>query len=188
MNAVLWIFIALAFGFMLFTSIQDELPDELAVLKNKGTVTSVEGSPASAPGGVTVTSYQGWTIRQAPGAEELVRTLTGEANNISVKGKAPEIGILCANGKLDLRIDTRMATTGTAKTDVVVAGASAFPWNKGTGSNVFPQDPHPVLNALMRGTSASITLSYVDSGRQTFQVDTAGLKALVNRWPSNCQP
>lgn len=183
MNTILWIFIALAFGLMLFVSLSDDIPEELGFLKAK----VVETQPG-APGAKSVTTYKGWTIKQGGGAAEFSRALDGQIQANTVSGPAPEIGILCAAGKLDMRIDTRRVTTGNRTTPVELAGLGSIEWQKGADRNVFPPDARAALGAVMAQGTPSITLSYVEAGLQRFTLNTDGLKPLIEQLPAGCRP
>jgi hypothetical protein len=183
MNTILWVFLAFAAGLMLFVSIQDDIPDELSFLKNKSGVVQ-HNSTTVAP---TVTQYGGWTVRQAGAVVEMTRRLSGR---IEVNGTAydtPEIGILCNNGMLDLRLDTRMPTTGTRTTPVGISGLSVAEWDKSATKNIFPKEPRPVLQALLSQKSVAVTVSYASLGRFTTQLDTSELPQLVASLPQNCR-
>lgn len=182
MNTVLWVFIALAFGVILFTGLQDDLPEELSFLKNKSGVTT----QGTVPLGTKVSSYQGWTIRQTSTAVELVKPLQAK---IEVNGSAyvnPEFGYLCNAGKLDMRIDTHSSTTGTRMTPVSVAGVGRQEWDKSKSANIFPKDPHALLKVLTSTPSVEFTLSYAELGLQRVTLDTQGLDALIKDLPPSC--
>ena len=49
LNLILWIFLAFAFGLILFFSIQDKIPDELYFLKDKGVDKGEASTEAVAP-------------------------------------------------------------------------------------------------------------------------------------------
>lgn len=190
MNTVLWVFIAIAFGLMLFTSLQEKLPEELSFLKSTPGA-EVTAAPAGAASGATVAArtfnYEGWLVRQSGATVELVKGLSGklEANGDSFD--TPQVGILCSQGKLDLRVDTRLATTGTASTPVSL-GASTQAWQKGTGRNIFPPNPVDTVRALAASSGpVTMTLSFVDLGKRSVALDPAGLKALVDQLPATCR-
>lgn len=191
MHAVLWIFIAIAFGLMLFVSIQEELPPELAFLKAEpsgvSTGPSTAGVNTGAKGGTRTFVYEGWTVRQTGATIEIAKPLSGR---MEVNGNVfdnPELGILCHGGKLDLRIDTRLATTGTQSTPLAFNGTTAT-WAKGAGRNVFPPNPPQLVEGMLKSTQPfDVTLSFVDLGKQKLQFNPAGLEALHRQLPRSCQ-
>jgi hypothetical protein len=168
-------------------SIQDKMPDELGFLR-KGTVPT--GASAAVPGGargpVSVRSINGWTLRQQGTNVELTRKFTGEINAGGTTYDVPEVGILCNQGKLDARIDTRMNTTGTRTTRVGLDGTSSD-WDKSPSTNIFPRDPKALLQHLKADATAQVTLSFVDIGAQTVSLDTKGLSGALQYFPAACQ-
>lgn len=191
MHAILWIFIAIAFGLMLFVSVQEELPPELAFLKAEPSGVSTEpaaNSTGSASKSSTRTfTYEGWTVRQTGATIEIVKPLQGRMELNGNVFDNPELGILCHAGKLDLRIDSRLATTGTQTTPVTFNGAGAS-WAKGASRNVFPPNPPQLVGMMLKqGQPFEVTLSFVDLGKQKLQFNPAGLAALHRQLPASCQ-
>lgn len=190
MNTILWVFIAFAGAIIIFTSIQDKIPDEFGFLKNKGVIaqSTTPGKPQpGVPAGTVVSEYQGWSIRKTATAVEFVRPMTG---NIVVNGTpypAPEFGLLCNNGKLDMRIDTRMATTGRKTTTVDLVGTGKTEWDKSTSKNIFPKDSRKVLTALYAVNPAQFTISYAELGAYPVQLDTSALALLLQALPASCR-
>lgn len=188
MRTFIAVFLALAAAIILFTSFQDQLPEELGFLKNKGTVTrpvAVQKS-AVAPGTV-VSEYQGWTIRKTATAVEFVRPMTG---TLTVNGNnypTPEFGLLCDNGRLDMRIDTRLNTTGRKSTPVEVVGLGKLEWDKSASKNIFPKDSKKILTFLYTTNPANFKLSYAELGAQSVQLDTSALGMLLQALPASCK-
>jgi hypothetical protein len=188
MHTIIWVFIAAAFGLMLFTGLQDNLPDELSFLKSSTGIESLgQADPGSTRSNFT---YKGWKVRQEGPTIEMTRSFSGnlEANNRSYD--LPEFGILCNEGKLDARIDTRSATTGTANTPVTVSlgGAGRQMWVKGTGMNVFPPSVKSfVFTASKALEPIEFTLSYTELGNQKVKLDTTGLAQILAQLPKGCK-
>jgi len=187
MNTLLWVFIALAGAFILFASLQDQLPDELGFLKNKeATTLAAPGAPKAVPG-VSISEYQGWTIRTTPSAVEFVRPMSAAIVVNGTPYAPPEFGLLCDNGKLDMRIDTRMKTTGLKSTPVVVSGLGSQPWDKSSSYNIFPKDSQKMLKHLYTATPIEFKFSYSEIGVQTAQLDTSALPQLLQALPETCR-
>lgn len=188
MHTILWVFIAAAFGLLLFTGMQDKLPDELSFLKSSPSIESLgQSDPGSTRSSFT---YKGWKVRQEGPTIELTRSFTGtlEANNRSYD--LPEFGVLCNDGKLDARIDTRAATTGTTDTPVTVSlgGAGKQQWSKGTGMNVFPPSAKTfVFTAAKALEPLEVTFSFTELGNQKVKLDTTGLAQLLAQLPKGCK-
>ena len=98
----------------------------------------------------------------------------------------PELGILCNAGKLDARIDTRMPTTGARVTRIALDG-HAQDWDKGGGTNIFPQSAADLVHYLAARPSVSVTLSYKDLGNQTTSLDTQAMRQLLAAFPASCR-
>ncbi|KWT98289.1 MULTISPECIES: hypothetical protein [unclassified Variovorax] len=181
MNAILWIFVALAFGLMAFVSIQDKVPEELAFLKSGGGI--VEGP---LPEQLKEEQLDGWTIRQQGPVLEATRRATGDMVVNGTSYDVPSFGLLCNAGAPDARIDSRMATTGVKTTPVEVDGKAAE-WQKGSGLNIFPPNPVEFTRYLASKPSVSLTLSFRDLGKQTVVFDTHQLKQLLRGFPQSCR-
>lgn len=180
MNAVLWIFLAIAGGIMLFSALQEDLPEELAILKGDAPAEKVKFDKKEF-------TYKGWNVRQQDYTIELTRTMDGELSGVAGTFKPPVLGVLCHEGKLDMRIDTGYALTGTKTTQVRVNGDRQV-WVKGQGTNVFPPKPKTLLNDIVtKETPLSVNLSYVDLGSNSFTLDAEGLKELKPQLPKSCQ-
>ena len=184
MLTILIIFLVLAFAALTFSGIQDKLPPELAFLK---------GTPSSETVALDGTNYrtftyEGWSVKQAGGTLEIVKPLIGAVESNGNVFSNPELGIMCNKGHLDLRIDTRMAVTGTADTRVIVGNEKPTAWTKGTGRNIFPGDPSTTLKELLHTDSpVNITISYVDLGTRTLVFNPQGIRPLVDQFNRNCR-
>lgn len=186
MHTFVWVFFAIAFALMMFSSVQDQIPDELSFLKGSPTF----GAPAAPAPGTQQFVHQGWRVVESPGTTELVKSFKGP---ITVNGQAydaPELGILCFQNVLNIRLDSRSPTTGTKNTPVSFGGLEQH-WDKGaTGTNLLAADPRAVLRGLLGGAQGAnqATLSYRDLGQQASALDTTGLPELVARMGQGCQP
>lgn len=185
MSTFFWVFICVAFGLMLFSSVQDKVPDELSFLKNLGAGSATE---QVAPG-TQKFSYEGWNVVESVGVTELVKGFSGPLEVNGQSYDAPEIGILCDKGTLNVRIDSRLPTTGLKGSPVTFAGQD-LQWDKGaSGMNLLSPDPRAVLRGLLKQSApAKLTLSYRDLGSQATSLDVTGLGELVKRMAPTCQP
>lgn len=191
MHTFLWVFIAGAIGLMLFATLQDELPPEMSFLKLPAGSTSVLTAPEGTPSNGGWQSFQvdGWEVQRSGQSFALSRPFRGL---LTVNGQTfdtPQLGLLCHEGDLTVRIDTRLPTTGTQTTSVVVAG-QAQTWDKGAqGFNILAKDSKAALAAILKADSAAeVRLSYRDLGAQSTYVSVASLPALVAEFPASCRP
>lgn len=181
MLTILFVFVAFAFGIMLFTSIQEKIPEELAWLRSSNVYTNKDGS--------TRTSYNGWKITQAKDTVELYKDFKGPFQVNGTTYKAPAIGILCHDNKLDLRLLTNEATTGVSSTEVFIGPVRQTQWAKGNSTNIFPADSYQTLKEIVKHEGlVDFQLSYRDLGLQKVSLDTKGLKELVVQFPKGCLP
>lgn len=181
MNAVLWIFVALSIGLMLFLSLQEDIPNEIGFLK---VTPSLEQLPRYQK---QKFSYKGWDVNQADYTVEFTRKLDGALTLNGAKFEAPVMGVLCHEGALDMRVDARYSLTGSSAVFIKVNGKPQ-PWLRGTDNNVFPKSPRTLLKLIAEGKEpVSITLSYVDFGEQTFTVNPEGLREMVPQLPPSCR-
>lgn len=184
MHAFIWIFLAIAMALMLFSSIQPDLPDELSFLKGTMEVDVVPEQP-----GLQQFKHLGWLVQESPGVTSLTKAFQGPLVVNGTSYEAPELGVLCYQGTLNVRIDSKVATTGT-KTSVVTFAGRKESWDKGAaGMNLLAPQPLESLKALVaempRGAAS---LSYRDLGAQHVGVDTTGLSELVARMAPTCRP
>jgi len=165
MNAVLWIFLALAFGLMLFVGLQENLPEELEVLRGEPVA---EGYKA----------VNGWEPRQEKGYIEVKR-----------KFFAPDVmvvGVLCTPQGLDLRIEPDRRIPPVATATVFLGNAAAQEWQRTAGSNLLPPDPRAVLRyALAQPQVQRITVKVGGNQRDT-DVDFRGLADVIAQLPAHC--
>lgn len=188
MMAVLWIAIAAAFGLLMFTSLQDSLPDELSILKNKGGSASIQKLGATTTGAERKNfNYLGWTVRQEGPTVELTKKLNGTIEAGGTVYDNPEIGFLCHLGKLDVRIDTRNAVTGVKTTPLSVSNGAQQNWSKGTGMNIFPDNPQAFAADMAKALKpVEFKFSFVELGAQTVKLNGEGLFALLKQLPPGC--
>jgi hypothetical protein len=186
MHTFIWVFFAIGFALMLFSSIQDDIPDELSFLKG----TPSFGVPAALPPGAQQFTHLGWRVTESPGTAEIVRSFNGPITVNGQSFEAPELGLLCYQGVLSVRIDTRLPTTGIRNSPVGFANTNQM-WDKGaTGTNLLAVDPRATLRGLLSGAkgAAALTLSYRDLGAQSAEIDLTGIGELAARMGPGCQP
>lgn len=186
MHAFLWAFVTIGFALMLFSSIQDEIPEELSFLKN----TPSQENLARLPAGSQQFTHQGWRVVESLGTTEVVKAFKGPLVVNGQSFEAPDLGLLCYQNSLSVRIDSRLPTTGLKTSPVEFLNTKQL-WDKGaSGSNLLSVDPMVTLRGLLSGAkdASTVTLSYRDLGRQTTTLDLTGLVELVSRMGPGCRP
>jgi hypothetical protein len=177
MNAILWIFIALAFGFLMLTNLQEKLPDELSYLK---------GGPTVAASGVIP---EGWTKATQGDAVEL--TYTMPSTQPSQQGAI--LGVLCNKGQLDVRVDPQFATTGITSTPLIMTGRGEEQWDKGADAtktktfNIYPPQPLYFLKNALATRSTTLQLSSASNGIHDYVLDGAALSVAIRALSEECQ-
>lgn len=182
MNTALWVLIAVVLGIILYSSIAEDIPDELSFLKPSPT--------ANAPGtsGLQTIQYQHWTVRTSQSAVEVVARLQpGPQTKANLP--PPEIGFLCHQGKLDARLDTVLPTTGAQATPVGFGTLGASTWEKGTGKNVFPPNAYSLSRYLVEASGAPVvvSLSYAEHGKQLWVLPGIGFGEISRQLPAGCR-
>lgn len=189
MHTALWVFIAAAIGLMLFATLQNDLPEELSFLKMPEDAVVVGAGPQRPGAAVRVSQHQGWEIQQTGSTLSATKNFRG---SLQVNGNVfdtPQVGLLCHNNVLSLRLDTRLATTGTARTPIVI-GAAESAWDKGAaGMNVLAPDSKKVLRALLSAQGpVRVGVSYRDLGVQFSELDPVGLADISAAMTEGCRP
>ena len=170
MATAIFVFIAIAFGLMLFASLQDKIPDELAFLKDKPVPKTVAGAK--------VQQYKGWTIAETSSAVEISRY--AESNKVLV-------GVLCHDNTLEARVEAADVTTGTTSSEVSINGLPSQQWAKGSGNNLFPGSAADLVSSMLQAPTLVVQISYKTTGLQKATFATDGLKELIGQLPAGCR-
>lgn len=168
MNAALWIFLALAFGFMLFVSLQDHLPEELEFLKGGDQKSFYSIELPAADGQYDI---GGWSVSKQGSSYELKKQMAPTESSQDFP-KMPVVGLLCHQGAWDFRLDTKFNTTGVKKTKISFNESLGFNFERGLGTTVFPFNPKIVVEKFYKINNIDnkmiVKISYVDFGEKTF--------------------
>lgn len=174
MNAILWIFIALSFGIMLFVSIQPEIPDELSVLKG----TPAKSAPSKLNDGMYMVNNN--VKLTVVNSEDLVEL----SFPVETSELISNISLLCHKGELDAKVTTIAQTTGTTVTSVKV-NSVIEKWNKGNDSVIFPHSPAKFSRDLLRQDPLELRLSQLD-GIKEEKIDVSPMTAAIKSVPTKC--
>lgn len=166
MNTVLWVFFALAFGLMLFVSLQDEIPQELTALKTQ---------PDQAQG---YTSYEGWRA--------VVQGDTVEVRKRFEKPVTVFVGFLCTPKGLDARLELTARVPPVENLMVGVAKEQPQAWERGTGKNIFPPAPKLFAQQLIsRAGDVKVTIQAGNFNKEVL-IDSRGLREMLSQLPAHC--
>lgn len=184
MNAVLWIFLALAFGFMGFVALQPKLPEGAAFLKNLGG----PSNPNVAILNDGEYDIKGWHVVKQGTAIEFAHKLEPLVENY--KFKAPTFYMLCNDGKEDVRINTEatLVSENGKTTNALVGGMSrSLRWELGNNNNYFPTPPQKLLEHLRSGfLDVQFQLNTEALGPVNYKLDTSAMKELI-AYKINCR-
>lgn len=175
--------VAIVLGLILFSSIQGDLPDELAFLK---------GSPkTSQVAPVTVEPVRGevggWLVQSNGTVIELSKRFRGVIKAGAYQYDAPVIGIMCDGKALHLRIDTQAPVTGRGDTPVKLNGRETK-WYKAQGTNVLAVDAKATAAMLLKSKSlVEFEFSYLDVGLAKTDLDPSGLRDAAMQLPPACR-
>ena len=182
MNTVLWIFIALAFGFMLFVSLQPKMPEGLSWLKNMGAQDSEQYRIADG-----TYEVEGWRIVKQGNAVELTKGLKSVSGDY---GKVlPLLGVMCSGSPVtSMRIDPFQQLPAGRRSDVAnvkVGGLSSqLNWYLTTSTNVMATPAADAVALLKSSASVQFRIQY-NSGPVMVELDSSSFSK-VAPYLANC--
>lgn len=169
MFTVLWVFIAAAFGIMLFVSISPNIPQELSFLRT---------TPESVAGFKPV---NGWTVIKEGTSVEVRKSF-----------KTPSlvtVGFLCSNTGLAARVQVTFRILAVESVGVSINGANFQGWSRGASKNILPPDAKAFAR-YVASQQAPVKL-HIQAGDKRFdkmvEFDPSGLNAMLAQLPPICQ-
>lgn len=183
---LLSVFIAFALGLILFFSLQEKIPDELAFLKDKASPVRVAASGAT-------NSYKNWDIYQKQNSSTI--ELVNGTTFIPAKKPIPFIlSFKCEAGSLSSYIQFKnqlnFAKSDRSDSAIVYFGKEAYAWNAlpEFTDKYIAKDPKAVLLHLK--TNQKIKLMFLENGAKSprdVSFDAEGLNELIAQLPRSCQ-
>lgn len=183
------VFLAAAAGVILFTTIQDDLPPELSILKNSGTygpggpAKDLLGGPLPAK---AYQSYQGWAIHSDDNKVVMSRALqrVGESESgvdsahlyYSCSGDGASLYIIPLAGGKPLK---KPMSVG-----VSLSGGGSSNW-KMTQGRLFAQEASYILPVMIGKSPQRFTLDAPINAE--FALDTAALPSITQNLPAACK-
>lgn len=175
--------VAIVLGLILFSSIQDDIPNELAFLKGApktSQVATVATTPVQA-------DVAGWLVQSRGAVTELSKRFAAGIKAGAYQYDAPVIGLMCDGKALHLRIDTQAPVTGRTESPVKVNGRESQ-WYKAQGTNVLAADAKSIAAQLLKAkTPVEFEFSYLDVGLAKASLDAAGLRDAAMQLPPACR-
>lgn len=197
------VFLAAAAGIILFTSIQDEIPDELSILKTKGG--SAGGAAVDVLGGPlpskSIQQYQGWTVY----ADDAQVVLAAQLTPADPKGDAKAFVYIGCDSRTSRSYLTLVPLVkgkgipGAKPVHVVWNQTMSSNWRNAAG-RLTPQEPSYFLPALTAGAQlqVSFTLNLSKAAQKAadpqahvtavdFMLNAVAVPQLVQNLPAYCR-
>lgn len=191
LRTALFVFLAAAAGVILFTTIQDDLPDELSAFKNSGKYGAAQNSDAlgGALPSKQVSHYKGWGVYADDTNVVLARKFTSSTPP-EPKQKPAEAFFYysCTNTGPELRLILAQAQSyPSSQTTAQVSWGphSLSNWGLTDGRIVAPI-PTYLLGAL-RANPLPISIAGTGGLPYAFSLDTEALSELTANLPVPCQ-
>jgi hypothetical protein len=189
---VLMCIIAGAIGLILYSSIQDQVPDVLKLPKGSGASAQVaDGKQGVSPGGSgfapVASSSRMWQVRGDGVNVELLRDFRTRVSHAGLDYDAPTLMLTCYGGEVFVGVDLHMAPAVTGDKASVRALGSAQSWTVGEGHRLYSPAPQALLAAVRAERAFEMVLPYAELGNKTVSFEPAdGAKALAY-FPPACR-
>lgn len=189
---MMWILmccIALFVGFMLYSSIEDKVPELLSLAKlgpKSSTVVPSAQPPNQAPLEGVVFSSQAWQIRGDGVNAELTRDFQGSIEFNGQRFDAPALILTCYEGEVFARVNMRMAIATSGSKATVGTPTGSQQWSLGQGNEVYSPTPKVILAAVGQEKSFKLTLPYAEIGSQTVTFTPKDGKRAIAALPAAC--
>lgn len=191
LRTIIFVFLAAASAIILFTTIQDELPDELSFLKNSGKYST--GVPKDALGALLpskyVATYKGWGVfsddERMVATTKLTSTTAASEKKLPAElhlyyectNAGPAVKLILANG---IPYPAKQATVS-----VSFGPSSVSNWDLVQG-RILAQHPAHLVGAFASNPLA-ISLQDANGKTELFGLDTSALPAITANLPSACR-
>lgn len=190
---VLMCIIAGAIGLILYSSIEDQVPDILRLPKNAaGSSAQVApGAQGTKPGGTgfapVASSSRIWQVRGDGVNVELLRDFRGLVEHGGNQYDAPTLILTCHNGEAFAGVDMHMAPAIKGDKASVKALGAAQSWSIGEGHRLYSPAPQALLAAVRAERKFDMVLPYAELGNKSVSFDPVdGAKALAY-FPPSCR-
>jgi len=186
---VLMCFIAVAIGFIMYSSIEEKMPEPLRLPKGSSKVGAAAGAAGQGGGsfGPVASSSRMWQVRGDGQNVELVRDFRALIEHQGQQYDAPTLLLTCYGGELFVGVDLHMAPAMKGERAQVKVNTATQSWTAGEGHRLYSPAPKSVLAAVRAEKPFDLVLPYAELGAQrvTFEpVD--GAKALAY-FPASCR-
>jgi hypothetical protein len=184
-------FCAIVAAFILYSSIEDDIPEHLGLPKTgKNSGALVANAPEA--GGVVAAlgpaSSSAWQVRGDGRNVELVREFQGRIEANGQRFDAPVFAVTCYEGEVFARVDLRMAVAGGGDTARVVVNGVTQTWRRGVRHELFSPAPKALLSAMRSEQPVELVLPYAELGAQSATFSPKGLSQAMAQLPPACRP
>jgi hypothetical protein len=185
--------IAGAIGLILYSSIEDKVPEILRLPKSSssssahvapGAKNTNQGGTGFAP---VASSSRMWQVRGDGANVELLRDFRGMVEHEGNRYDAPTLLLTCYQGEVFAGVDLHMAPATKGEKAPVRALGTAQSWTVGEGHRIYSPAPQALLAAVRAERKFDMVLPYAEIGNKTVTFDPAdGAKALAY-FPPACR-
>lgn len=197
-------FLAIALGLIMFSGIQEDIPDELGWLKAKPKGALVvqgmpdrigaDGKPSSHPGKGSVAfvpqpmNIPGGWVYQAIGKRDFTVTKDMKGSFADAANyDAPQFSVVCASGKvyvtflpmLGVKQDSQKLTT-------VSLNGKPFKFSSTENLRLFAPNSDEILSSVSKGTALTVGFDYLEYGNLSFKVTPEGMREAATFVNSRC--
>lgn len=192
---VLMCIIAGAIGLILYSSIEDKVPDVLRLPKSSsgssaqvahGGKNTQQGGSGFAP---VASSSRMWQVRGDGANVELLRDFRGMVEHEGNRYDAPTLLLTCYQGEVFAGVDLHMApaTKGDKASVRALGVAQSWTIGEGDGHSIYSPAPKALLAAVRAERKFDMVLPYAELGNKQVTFDPAdGAKALAY-FPPACR-
>lgn len=185
---VLMCFIAIVIALLLYSKIEDQLPEALHLPKTSrnGSLVVTDTRNSAAVGGLVVPGAT-WQVRGDGKNVELVRDFDGSLEVNGQRYDAPTLVVTCFDGELFAHVDLRMAVQSDGKYGKVRTPAGDQQWRLGQGHDLYSPTPKAMLAAVQADKPFQLRLPYAELGVQTVTFTPKGGRSALAALPTSCR-
>lgn len=189
---VLFCILALVVGLMLYSTIEEKLPEVLHLPKaSSGSAHVASGAKNGQPGGAgfapVASSSRMWQVRGDGANVEVLRDFKGLIEHEGRQYDAPTLTLTCYGGEVFAGVDLHMAPAIKGEKASVRALGVAQSWTVGEGHRLYSPAPQALLAAVRAEHKFQMVLPYAELGEKQVTFDPVdGAKALAY-FPPACR-
>jgi hypothetical protein len=184
---MLWVIcsvMAILLGIVFYAKVEPEIPQEIGFLKSKPAAHQVlEGGDAAQTNMSSIPLSgvaTGWTF-QTDGnvtlaSKDFEQPIAGPNGQVYDK---PSFAIMCYEGHLYARVNTRVRAGGDAPINFDVKGLPG--WRSAPNQDWYSADAGKTIDALRARGSVGVRIAFEELGQQRFTFNANGISAIVQK-------